>query len=54
MAVAYKDRHEMLLLPCMGIVLHYTFEKGQAPPPSLSIQRGGQCPIDRSSAELQA
>jgi len=54
MAVAYKDQHEMLPLPCMGIVLYYTFQQGKAPPPSLSIQRGGRSLVDRTSAEIQA
>jgi hypothetical protein len=31
MAVTYKDWHEMLSLPYVGIVLHYTFQQGQPP-----------------------
>jgi len=31
MAFTYKDCHEMLLLPYMGIVLQYTFQQGQPP-----------------------
>jgi len=31
MAFTYKDLHEMLLLPYMGIMLQYTFQQGQPP-----------------------
>jgi len=31
MAFTLKDRHEMISLPCMGIVLQYTFQQGQSP-----------------------
>ena len=31
MAVIYKDWHEMLLLPYMGIVLQYTLQQGKPP-----------------------
>jgi len=31
MAFIYKDWHEMLPLPYMGIMLHYTFQQGQPP-----------------------
>jgi len=31
MEVTYKNRHEILSLPYMGIVLHYTFQQGQPP-----------------------
>jgi len=59
MAFTYKDWHEMILLPYIGIVLQYTFQQGN-PPPSLSIQHGGRAshwgrsPVYRSSAEVQA
>jgi hypothetical protein len=31
MTFNYKDWHEILLLPYMGIVLQYTFQKGRSP-----------------------
>ena len=49
MAVTYKDWHEML--PYMSIVLQYIFQQGK-PPPSLSIRRGGQSPVNRSTAGI--
>ena len=36
MTIIYKDWHEMLPLPHMGIMLHYMFQQGQ------DIFRGGQ------------
>ena len=60
MVVSHEDRHEMLLLPRMGIVLQVHTSTGATPPPSLSIQReghtsrGSQSPVNRSSAGIQA
>ncbi|KEH17210.1 hypothetical protein MTR_0031s0050 [Medicago truncatula] len=57
MAFIYKDCHEMLPLPHMGIVLQYTLQQGK-PFFFLNIQhggrasRGGRSPVNRSSAEI--
>jgi len=60
MAVTHKDRHVMLSLPYMSIVLQYTFQQGQ--PPSFPqvynmkghASRGSQSTINRSSVGIQA
>ena len=41
MTFTYKDWHEMISLPYMGIVLQYTFQQGH-PPSFPNIQRGSR------------
>jgi len=55
MAVTYKDRHEMLPLPHMGIMLQHTFQQEQPPLlPSVYNMEVVEVTADRSSAEIQA